>query len=58
VFARHAEQQAQQLASQLRSRGIIVRHFEQDRIDQFLRITLGSEQQNQQLVQALTEILG
>jgi histidinol-phosphate aminotransferase len=58
VFARHAEQQAQQLASQLRSRGIIVRHFEQDRIDQFLRITLGSEQQNQLLVQALTEILG
>lgn len=58
VFARHQQQNAQQLASELRSRGIIVRHFKQERIDQFLRITLGSEQQNQLLVQALTEILG
>ena len=58
VFARHQQQNAEQLASELRSRGIIVRHFKQERIDQFLRITLGSEQQNQLLVQALTEILG
>ncbi|MGB1807418.1 MAG: histidinol-phosphate transaminase [Porticoccaceae bacterium] len=58
VFARHQQQNAEQLASELRSRGIIVRHFKQERIDQFLRITLGSEQQNQLLVQVLTEILG
>ena len=58
VFARHQQQNAEQLASELRSRRIIVRHFKQERIDQFLRITLGSEQQNQLLVQALTEILG
>ena len=58
VFARHQQQQAEEIASQLRRRGIIVRHFKQDRIDQFLRITLGSEQQNQLLVQSLTDILG
>ena len=58
VFARHQQQNAEQLASELRSRRIIVRHFKQERIDQFLRITLGSEQQNQLLVQVLTEILG
>ena len=58
VFARHQQQNAEQLASELRSRGIIVRHFKQERIDKFLRITLGSEQKNQLLVQALTEILG
>jgi histidinol-phosphate aminotransferase len=57
VFARHDHRNAEQLASELRSRGIIVRHFKQDRIDQFLRITLGSEQQNQLLIEALTEIL-
>ena len=57
VFARHDQRNAEQLASELRSRGIIVRHFKQDRIDQFLRITLGSEQQNQLLIEALTEIL-
>ena len=57
VFARHDHRNAEQLASELRSTGIIVRHFKQDRIDQFLRITLGSEQQNQLLIEALTEIL-
>ncbi len=57
VFARHDHRNAEQLAIELRSRGIIVRHFKQDRIDQFLRITLGSEQQNQLLIEALTEIL-
>ena len=58
VFARHQQHNAEDIASQLRARGIIVRHFKQDRIDQFLRITVGSEPQNQLLIQALDEILG
>ena len=45
------------LALQLRERGIIVRHFRAPRIDQFLRITIGTAEQNLALVQALTEIL-
>lgn len=32
---------------------VIVRHFKQARIDQFLRITIGSPEQNQALLDAL-----
>jgi histidinol-phosphate aminotransferase len=58
VFARHSQHNGENIASQLREQGIIVRHFKQDRIDQFLRITVGTEQQNQLLLQTLAEILG
>jgi histidinol-phosphate aminotransferase len=34
-----------------------VRHFKRPRIDQFLRITIGNEQQNTRLLDALKSIL-
>ncbi len=52
VFARHPRHDAGQIASTLRER-VIVRHFKQARIDQFLRITIGSPEQNQALLDAL-----
>ncbi len=58
VFARHTEMDAQHLCDQLRERGILVRHFKNpERIRQFLRITVGTAQQQQQLYQALSQIL-
>jgi len=57
VFARHAHRDAAQLAAALRERRIIVRHFKQARIDQFLRITIGDDAQNAALLTALAEIL-
>ncbi|WP_442763187.1 aminotransferase class I/II-fold pyridoxal phosphate-dependent enzyme, partial [Malikia spinosa] len=51
--ARHGAE----LAAALRARAIIVRHFKQARIDQFLRITIGTDEQCAQLVKALGEIL-
>ena len=42
---------------QLRERGIIVRHFRQPRIDQFLRISIGTDEECAALVAALREIL-
>ena len=53
VFARHPRHDAGQIASTLREQGVIVRHFKQARIDQFLRITIGSPEQNQALLDAL-----
>lgn len=53
VFARHPERDAAQLAQGLREQRIIVRHFKLPRIDQFLRITIGTEAQNQALIDAL-----
>lgn len=57
VFARHPQQDAAQLSIQLREQGIIVRHFTQPRIAQFLRITVGTDEQNTALVEALAELL-
>ena len=45
------------LAAALRERGIIVRHFRQPRIEQFLRITVGTDEQTGLLLAALADIL-
>ena len=58
IFARHPQRDAGELAKALRERSIIVRHFQQPRIDQFLRITVGTNEQCAALVAALREILG
>ncbi|MDE2600165.1 MAG: histidinol-phosphate transaminase [Rhodocyclaceae bacterium] len=57
IFARHPQKDAAELAAALRSRSIIVRHFKAARIDQFLRITIGTDEQCDVLVTALKEIL-
>ena len=53
VFARHPSKDAATLAAGLREQGVIVRHFKQQRIAQFLRISIGAPEQNQALLDAL-----
>ncbi|CAM3914581.1 Histidinol-phosphate aminotransferase [Pseudomonas reidholzensis] len=53
IFARHPQQDAAALAARLREQGVIVRHFKQARIAQFLRITVGTPEMNQALIDAL-----
>ncbi|MDD2049043.1 histidinol-phosphate transaminase [Pseudomonas putida] len=53
IFARHPQQDAGELAAKLREQGVIVRHFKQPRIAQFLRITIGTPEMNQALLDAL-----
>lgn len=53
VFARHPAKDAADLAAGLREQGVIVRHFKQERVAQFLRITIGTAEQNQALLDAL-----
>lgn len=53
IFARHPQRDGAELAAALREEGVIVRHFKQQRINQFLRISIGTEEQNQALVDAL-----
>ncbi|WP_415844190.1 histidinol-phosphate transaminase [Stutzerimonas zhaodongensis] len=57
IFARHSQRDAAELAAGLREHGVIVRHFKQPRIDQFLRITIGAPEQNQALLDALRGIV-
>jgi len=58
IFARHPRRDAGELAKALRERSIIVRHFKLPRIEQFLRITIGTDEQCAALVVALKETLG
>lgn len=57
VFARPTAIDAEQLFIQLRERKILVRYFNKPRIEQFLRITIGTDEEMKLLVTALKEIL-
>ncbi|MCH7337771.1 histidinol-phosphate transaminase [Acinetobacter sp. NIPH 2699] len=50
IFATHLKHDAARLTQQLREQGILVRYFNKPRINQFLRITIGTEEQNKRLV--------
>jgi histidinol-phosphate aminotransferase len=56
IFARHKEQPGEVLAKSLRERGIIVRHFNKPRISEFLRITIGTVEQNDALIAGLESL--
>ncbi|WP_109479308.1 histidinol-phosphate transaminase [Paraburkholderia sp. C35] len=57
VFARHEGYDAAALAAQLREKEIFVRHFRLPRIDQHLRISIGTDAECDTLIDALKEIL-
>ena len=53
VFARPKDGNASTVASALREQGIIVRHFDKPRINEYLRITIGTPAQHERLIEAL-----
>jgi histidinol-phosphate aminotransferase len=57
IFTRHPQHDGAQLAASLRARAILVRHFKLPRIDQFLRISIGTDEECAKLVAALKVIL-
>ncbi len=57
VLARHSRASAPKIYGQLKNNGIFVRHFNKPRLDNFLRITVGTTEQNDHLVAALATIL-
>lgn len=57
IFTRHPTHAGSKLYQLLRERGIIVRHFKLPRIEEFLRITIGTDEQCNELVLALKEII-
>ena len=57
VFARHPARRGAELAAALRQRGVLVRHFQKPRIADFLRITVGTDEQCSRLIAELRDLL-
>ncbi|WGS00702.1 histidinol-phosphate transaminase [Bradyrhizobium sp. ISRA443] len=57
VFARHPGHRGAELAARLRERGVLVRHFQKPRIEDFLRITVGTDEQCNRLIALLRDII-
>lgn len=57
VFARHPARRGAELAGALRARGVLVRHFQRPRIEDFLRITVGTDEQCSRLIALARELI-
>lgn len=57
LFVRHPQHAGADLHAQLRERRVLVRHFRKPRLQDFLRITIGTPQQCQALLHALDACL-
>ena len=57
VFAAHVSVQGEKIFTELRKRGILVRHFRDPLIDNYLRISIGTDDEMAAVVTALDSIL-
>jgi histidinol-phosphate aminotransferase len=57
ILARPSRGDARYLYFELRDRGILVRYWDRPRLDDKIRITVGTEEQNQVLIGALKELI-
>ena len=57
IFTTHATLPAVRIAADLRAQGILVRHFAKDRIDNWLRISIGTSADSDRLLTALGQIV-
>ena len=57
VFATHKTVPAKELFDALRAEGIIVRYFNKPRIDNYLRISIGTDEEMDAMIAFLTEYL-
>ena len=53
IFVSHPDRDAKELMQALRNQNILVRHFSKTAINQFLRITIGTESEMSNLIQSL-----
>ncbi|MBO5621564.1 MAG: histidinol-phosphate transaminase, partial [Butyrivibrio sp.] len=57
IFAKHKTVPGKDIFEELRERGIVVRRWDADRISDYLRITIGTDEEMDVLLKALKEIL-
>ena len=58
LFAMHPLVSGKEIYLELKKRGILVRHFDREPIAQYNRITVGTREEMQALIDTLTDILG
>ena len=57
IFTTHPDYSGEELFNFLKSKNIYVRHFNKPRINEYLRITIGSGEEMTSLVSALKEYI-
>ncbi|HZW67192.1 MAG TPA: histidinol-phosphate transaminase [Pseudogracilibacillus sp.] len=57
VFASHATFSAEKLYEELRKRNMLIRYFGTEPIDNFVRITIGTDEEMERLIKAIKEII-
>ena len=58
IFAKHKEKHGKEIFDYLRQNGIVVRRFDLPRISEYLRISIGTDEEMDRLISVLKEILG
>lgn len=57
IFAKHNKLKGQFIYEELKNKGVLVRHFNKERIEDYLRITIGTDDEMEVLVKKLKEII-
>ncbi|WP_100488391.1 histidinol-phosphate transaminase [Sporolactobacillus pectinivorans] len=57
IFISHPDYKAEDLFHKLREKGILVRYFNQPRISDYLRVSIGSDEEMDQFILAVQELL-
>ena len=57
IFAKHPDKHGKDIFDYLRQNGIIVRRFDLPRISEYLRISIGTDEEMDELIRALREFL-
>lgn len=58
VFASYPDKPASSIFQELRDKGVLVRYFAQPRIDEYLRISIGTDEEMDVFLRAVKEIVG
>ena len=57
IFASHKRVPAEKIFTELKAKGIYVRYFKKPRIDNYLRISIGTDEEMEELINALRKIV-
>lgn len=57
IFAKHSKLGGEKIYLALKEKGVLVRYFKKPRIDEYVRITVGSDEETDALISAMKEVI-